>query len=101
MSYIIAKKTAAETSEIIDLTREPFPKTIFAVGLQNAEEIEVLLVDTEPASPVSVALYDPDGVAVVLTATSQPLTIPGPCHLQFDKPVTANVVGVRLQEITV
>ena len=100
MGYIIAKQTAAAVSETIDLTRGPFPKTVFVAGLLVAEEIEVFVVDTEDATADPLPLYDPDGSAVVLTVSSQPITIPGPIHLQFDKPTTANAVGVRLQNIT-
>jgi len=101
MGYIIAKTTAAVTSEAIDLTHGPFPKTIFVAGTLVAEEIDVYVVDTEPSTPVLAPLYDPDGAAVTLTVSSQPLTIPGPVWLSFDKPITANAVGIRLQEIEI
>jgi hypothetical protein len=99
MSYIVAKQTAAISSENIDLTRGPFPKTITVAGLLVDEEIEIFVVDDEDDSVL--ALYDADGVAVVLTVTSQPLTVPGPIWLQFEKPETSNAVGVKITNITV
>lgn len=102
MGYIITKQTAAVTSETIDFTREPFPKTVFVAGLLNdATKIAVNVVDTLDSEAAPLPLYDGDGIAVTLTATARPLTIPGPIHLQFVKDATTAAVGLRLQEVTV
>jgi hypothetical protein len=98
MSYIVAKQTAAKTSENINLTRGPFPKVIHVVGLLVAETIAVNVVDLDDAV---LPLYDTDGVAVVIAVDSIPLEVPGPITLQFVKPTTANEVGLQLVEISV
>jgi len=93
---IIPRQTAAKTSENIDLTRGPFPMTIHVTGLLVAETIAVNVVDD---AGTALPLYDSFGDAVVISATSQPLTIPSPVTLQFVKPETANAVGVQLVKI--
>jgi len=95
MGYLIEKQTAAKTSAIIDLTKDPFPKSIFAVGTLGASTIAVQVVDENDAV---LALYDSEGVAVVLTATSQPITITSPVRLKFVKGVTGAAAGVMLTE---
>lgn len=98
MGAIIAKQTGAKTSEIIVLTREPFPKTIQVTGLLTTEAISVHIVDS---AGDSTPLYGIDGYELTLTVNSQPLTVPSPVLLQFVKPETANAVGVELVEINV
>jgi hypothetical protein len=98
MGYIIPKQTAAKTSENINLTRGPFPKTVHLVGTLGAETIAVNVVDEDDAV---LPLYDADGVAVVISATSQPLAIFSPITLQFVKGVTAGTAGVQLVNVSV
>ena len=98
VGYIIPKQTAGMTSETIDLTHEPFPKTVHVAGILVAETIAVNIVD---AAGVAQAMYDFDGNAVFITATSPPLTVPSPIKLQFVKPITGNAVGVQLVTIDV
>ena len=101
MGYIIDKQEAAKTSEAINLTKGPFPKTVFVAGLLVDEEIPVYVVDVLDSEADPLPLYDTDGEAVVLSVSSPPLTIPSPIHLKFAKPLTDNEVGIVLQEITV
>jgi len=96
-NYILPKQTAAATGEDIDLTEGPFPMTIHVAGTLVAEEIDVFVVDDDGDEE---ELYDADGVIVTIGATSQPLTIPSPIILRFDKPITTNAVGLQLRRIS-
>ena len=98
MGYPIAKQTAAKTSDDINLTRGPFPITVHQVGTLVAETIAINVVDEDGDV---LALYDADGVAVVLAVDSQPITVLSPIILQFVKPTTANAVGVQVTRIGV
>jgi uncharacterized membrane protein len=89
---IIAKQTAAATASH-HFGRWALPQTVAIAGVLVAETIAVNIVDEEG---VALPLYDDVGVAVVMTATSQPLKVDSPCVLQFVKPTTDNAVGVQL-----
>ena len=102
MSLIIPVQTAAKTSENIDLRRGPFPKTITGAGTIGALEtiaVNVVTVVDGVVIGSAVPLYDSTGSAVVISATSQPITIPSPIVLQFVKGITAAAAGVNLVEI--
>lgn len=102
MSLIIPVQTAAKTSDNIDLRRGPFPKTITGAGtIGAAETIAVNVITIVDGAQVgsAVPLYDAAGDAVVISATSQPITIPSPIVLQFVKGITAAAAGVNLVEI--
>jgi len=104
MGFIIDPQTTAKTSEVIHLTRGPFPKTIHAVGPFGANTIAVNIVTALAADGTASAvlpLYDAAGDAVVISATSQPLTIPSPVMLQFVKTESVGAtIGVALVEIS-
>lgn len=90
---VIDQKTAAETSGIERVDASPSkPVTFAAVGTMGSSEIDVLVVDLDDGTN---PLYDADGVAVVMTATSAPLSFYAPIWLQFDKPVTTANAGVQ------
>jgi len=93
MSVIISPKTAAETQQRA-FAKGSLPKSIIVMGdLDGVEAIAVNVVDSAGNTNV---LYDVDGVAVTLVATSQPLGIDFPIVLQFVKPETANAVGLEM-----
>ena len=102
MGYIIDPQTTAKTSDVIHLTRGPFPKTIHAVGSFGANTIAVNVVTALAADGTAAAvlpLYDAFGTAVTITATSQPITIPSPVRLQFVKTESVGAtIGVALVE---
>ena len=102
MGDIITPQTTAKTSDVIHLTRGPFPKTIHAVGPFAANTIAVNIVTAMNAAGVATAvlpLYDAFSTAVTITATSQPITIPSPIRLQFVKAESVGAtIGVALVE---
>ena len=99
MSMIIAKQTGAKTSEDIDLTRGPFPKTIVGVGtIGAAETIAVNIVDEDGDD---LPMYDTSDAAVTVDDSSEPLIITYPVVLQFVKGVTTAACGVQLIEQSV
>ena len=93
MSVIITKRTAAKTEQR-SFTKGSLPATIIATGDLAANTIAVNVVDEE--SSAAKALYDELGVAVVISATSQPLGIDYPITLQFVKGITTNEVGLEV-----
>ena len=100
--YVLTPQTTAATSEVIDLTREPFPKTIYAVGPFGANTIAVNVVtavDANGDASAVLPLYDDTGTAVTITATSQPLMVESPVLLQFVKTESVGAtIGVALVE---
>jgi len=92
MSMIIPKQTAALTARHY-FPAHSLPKTVKVAGVLVAETIAVNVVDEDGEV---LPLYDSTGVAVVMSATSQPLKIDSPITLQFVKGVTGNAVGVQL-----
>ena len=101
MGYVVAKQEAAVSSDSIDLTGGQFPKTISVAGLLTSEEIEIFVIDADDATADPLPLYDSDGDAVLLVATSQPLIVSGPIWLQFEKPSTTNAVGIKITNISI
>jgi len=102
MGYIIDPQTTAKTSDVIHLTRGPFPKTIHAVGPFAANTIAVNIVTAMNAAGAATAvlpLYNAAGAATTITATSVPLVIESPIRLQFVKTESVGAtIGVALVE---
>ena len=102
LSYVIVPQTTAKTTQALDLTRGPFPKTLHAVGAFAANTIAVNVVTAMSAGNVATAvlpLYDEFGAAVTITATSPPLMVDGPIYLQLVKTDSgAASIGVALVE---
>lgn len=92
MPWIIPKQTAALT-ESRSFTAGSLPKTVHVAGDLAANTIAVNVVDEDG---VAIALYDDTGIAVVMTATSRPISITSPITLQFVKGITTNSCGVQL-----
>lgn len=90
---IIEKQTAAAVGTVTIAASFNNPKTIMVVGALTTEVISVYTVDIDGAE---LPLYDEDGIAVTLGATSAPLAVYSPMKLKFSKPTTTNNVGVEL-----
>jgi hypothetical protein len=91
--YIIAKATAAASSDTQFVDASPMNPVTFAVaGALGSDEIDVYVVDKDGGTTT---LYDSDGVAVVMTATTEPLSFYAPIWLKFTKAdVSAAAAGV-------
>lgn len=94
MEFIIPKQTAAATSQRY-FTRGSLPQTVQVAGDILTSTVAVNVMDGIGGV---LPLYNDVGVAVVLSATSQPLKIDSPIALQFVKGVTANACGLQLFE---